>query len=103
VCVFEIYTYFYVVGKNFCNLRLFAIYGPGSNVHHQRSQKVFSGKFQIMSLKNAEYLLVFLMREKSVRAVQSMNINGKKKHRSQRILPHFGLTLLPTSELLLRI
>ena len=30
VCVFEIYTYFYVVGKNFCNLQIFAIYGPGS-------------------------------------------------------------------------
>jgi hypothetical protein len=30
VCVFEIYMYFYVVGKNFCNLQIFAIYGPGS-------------------------------------------------------------------------
>jgi hypothetical protein len=32
VCVLEIYTYFYVVGKNFCNLRPFAIYGPGSKL-----------------------------------------------------------------------
>jgi hypothetical protein len=72
-------------------------------MNHQRSQKVLSGKFQMISLKGAEYLIVVLMRDKRVRAIQRMNINGKKKHRSQRILPHFGLTLLPTSEFLLQI
>jgi hypothetical protein len=41
-----------------------------------------------------EFLQVHLKRGKIVRAVRSMNINGKKNAKSQRILPHFGLMLL---------